>query len=122
LGLQEIKEWGGISLVQADAVFLTPDAAIPCGLLLTEVISNALKYAFPAGQRGEVEVGVPNGQEVTVVVRDTGVGFLEDLDFRHTESLGLQLVGMLTEQLQSTITLERRCGTTFTLRFPFRPP
>jgi two-component sensor histidine kinase len=53
---------------------------------------------------------------VTLVVRDTGVGFPEDLDFRHTESLGLQLVGLLTEQLQGTITLERRPGTTFTLR------
>jgi two-component sensor histidine kinase len=107
----------GIHL-QADAVLLTPDAAIPCGLILTELISNALKYAFPAGQPGEVhvEVGAPNGQEVTMVVRDTGVGFPEAVDFRHTTSLGLQLVCMLTEQLQGTITLERRPGTTFTLR------
>jgi two-component sensor histidine kinase len=85
--------------------------------------SNALKYAFPAGQPGEVhvEVGAPNGQEVTMVVRDTGVGFPEAVDFRHTTSLGLQLVCMLTEQLQGTITLERRPGTTFTLTFPLRP-
>jgi two-component sensor histidine kinase len=53
---------------------------------------------------------------VTMVVRDTGVGFPEAVDFRHTTSLGLQLVCMLTEQLQGTITLERRPGTTFTLR------
>jgi two-component sensor histidine kinase len=109
----------GIHL-QADAVLLTPDAAIPCGLILTELISNALKYAFPAGQPGEVhvELGAPNGQEVTMVVRDTGVGFPETVDFRHTASLGLQLVCMLTEQLQGTITLDRRRGTTFILTFP----
>src|SRR4029450_9181743 len=96
----------GIHL-HADGVLLTPDAAIPCGLILTELISNALKYAFPAGQPGEVhvEVGTPNGQEVTVAVWDTGVGFPEALDFRHTTSLGLQLVCMLTEQLHGTITL-----------------
>jgi two-component system, chemotaxis family, CheB/CheR fusion protein len=112
----------GIHL-QADEVLLTPDAAIPCGLILTELISNALKYAFPAGQPGEVhvELGAPNGQEVTMVVRDTGVGFPDSLDFRHTASLGLQLVCMLTEQLHGTITLERRRGTTFTLTFPIGP-
>ena len=112
----------GIHL-QADEVLLTPDAAIPCGLILTELIANALKYAFLAGQPGEVhvEVGAPNGQEVTMVVRDTGVGFPEALDFRHTASLGLQLVCLLTEQLQGTITLERRPGTTFTLTFPIGP-
>jgi two-component sensor histidine kinase len=53
-----------------------------------------------------------------VVVRDTGLGFPEDLDFRRTASLGLQLVRLLTEQLQGTITLTRRPGTTFTLTFP----
>jgi two-component sensor histidine kinase len=56
-----------------------------------------------------------------MVVRDTGVGFPEALDFRHTASLGLQLVCMLTEQLHGTITLERRPGTTFTFTFPIRP-
>jgi two-component sensor histidine kinase len=80
----------GIHL-QADEVLLTPDAAIPCGLILTELISNALEYAFPAGQAGEVQIELrgPNGQEVTMVVRDIGVGFPEPLDFRHTASLGL---------------------------------
>jgi two-component sensor histidine kinase len=106
--------------LQADDVRLTPDVAIPCGLILTELISNALRHAFPAGQPGEihVELRAPNEQEVTVVVRDTGVGFPEDLDFRHTASLGLQLVRMLTEQLRGTTTLKSHPGTTFTLTFP----
>jgi two-component system CheB/CheR fusion protein len=106
--------------IQADEVLLTPDAAIPCGLILTELISNALKHGFPARQPGEihVELQAPNGQEVTVVVRDTGVGFPEEVDFRRTTSLGLQLVCMLTAQLQGTIALERHNGTAFTLTFP----
>jgi two-component sensor histidine kinase len=57
---------------------------------------------------------------VVLVVRDDGIGFPDEVDFRHTESLGLQLVTMLTEQLQGTITLERADGTTFTLTFPVR--
>jgi two-component sensor histidine kinase len=106
--------------IQADEIHLTPDLAIPCGLILTELVSNALKHGFPAGQPDEihVELWAPNGQEVTVAVRDTGVGVPEDLDFRHRDSLGLQLVCMLTEQLQGTITLERRPDTTFTFTFP----
>jgi two-component sensor histidine kinase len=55
---------------------------------------------------------------VTLSVRDTGIGLPTDLDFRHTESLGLQLVAMLTEQLGGTITLSRNCGTTFAVTFP----
>jgi two-component system CheB/CheR fusion protein len=106
--------------LQADEIHLRPDAAIPCGLILTELLANALKHGFPAGQPGEVQVELraPNGREVTLVVRDTGVGFPEDLDFRDTDSLGLQLVGMLTAQLRGTITLDRHRGTTFTLTFP----
>jgi two-component sensor histidine kinase len=55
---------------------------------------------------------------VTLSVRDTGIGFPADLDFRQTESLGLQLVSMLTEQLGGTITLSRDCGTAFAVTFP----
>ena len=109
--------------LQADDIRLSPDVAIPCGLILTELLSNALKHGFPGGQPGAVyiELRAPTIQEVTVVVRDTGVGFPEDLDFRHTASLGLQLVRLLTEQLQGTLTLMRRPGTTFTLTFPLGP-
>jgi two-component sensor histidine kinase len=106
--------------IHTDEVLLTPDAAIPCGLILTEIISNAFKHGFPAEQSGQVDIELqaPNGHEVTVVVRDTGIGFPGGVDFRNTTSLGLQLVCMLTEQLHGTITLDRRHGTCFTLTFP----
>jgi PAS domain S-box-containing protein len=99
---------------------LSLDTAIPCGLVLNELFSNALKHAFPNGQRGDITLtfaAVPEGY-ATLRVQDTGVGFPEGLDFRHTESLGLQLVCALSEQLQGTLTLARHGGTIFTLTFP----
>jgi two-component sensor histidine kinase len=103
-----------------DRVSLDIDTAIPCGLILNELLTNAFKYAFPADQVGEVEVALSAdaAQGVTLVVRDTGIGFPEGLDFRHTDSLGMQLVCLLTEQLDGTVALARQGGTTFTLTFP----
>jgi two-component sensor histidine kinase len=108
--------------IQVHTVVLDMDQAIPCGLILNELLSNAFKYAFPHNCSGEVYVALhaDTAQQVALVVRDDGIGFPDDIDFRHTESLGLQLVVMLTEQLQGTITLERADGTTFTLTFPVR--
>src|SRR5206468_11548666 len=69
-------------------------------------------YAFPKGHPGDITIGLrADTGQVTLSVRDTGIGLPTDLDFRHTESLGLQLVTMLTEQLGGTITLSRNCGT-----------
>jgi two-component sensor histidine kinase len=102
-----------------DDLLLDINKAIPCGLILNELISNALKHAFPAGRMGEiyVELRTDGAQKVTIVVRDTGIGFPSDMDFRNTESLGLQLVSTLIEQLDGTMELERGDGTTFTLTF-----
>jgi PAS domain S-box-containing protein len=105
---------------ELEGLALDVDAAIPCGLILNELLTNALKYAFPDGRAGDITIGLQSGAgQVTLLVRDTGVGFPGDLDFRRTESLGLQLVGMLTEQLGGTLTLTRAPGTTFTLTFPY---
>ena len=108
--------------IQVEPVILDIDQAIPCGLILNELLSNAFKYAFPQNRTGEVhvELHATTAQQAGLVVRDNGIGFPDEIDFRHTESLGLQLVAMLTEQLQGTIALERADGTTFTLTFPVR--
>ncbi len=105
--------------IQADEVMLDTNQAIPCGLILTELLSNCLKHAFPADRGGEIqiELGLDAAQRVTLIVRDTGIGFPADQDFRHTETLGLQLVYTLTEQLGGTLELERNDGTAFTLTF-----
>ena len=108
--------------IQVDPIVLDMDQAIPCGLILNELLSNAFKYAFPQNRTGavHVELHADTAQQAALVVRDNGIGFPDEIDFRHTESLGLQLVAMLTEQLQGTIALERADGTTFTLTFPVR--
>jgi two-component sensor histidine kinase len=105
---------------QIEPVWLQIHQAIPCGLIINELLSNALRHAFPDGRAGEVRITLLQEASGSCVlaVHDTGVGFPDGLDFRHTESLGLQLVCILTEQLQGSITLERRSGTSFTLTFP----
>ena len=68
---------------------------------MNELLTNALKYAFPDGRSGNIHITLRAAAEhVTLSVRDTGIGFPEGFDFRNTESLGLQLVGMMTEQLR----------------------
>ena len=104
---------------QVEGVVLPLDTAIPCGLILSELLSNCLKHAFPGGAVGDVTVTLTHAAgHLTLRVRDSGCGFPEHLDFRHTESLGLQLVCLLTEQLEGTIALERDGGTTVTVTFP----
>jgi PAS domain S-box-containing protein len=104
---------------QVEGVVLPPDTAIPCGLILSELLSNCLKHAFPGGAVGDVSVTLTNtADHLALRVSDNGCGFPEHLDFRHTESLGLQLVCALTEQLQGTIALERDGGTAFTVTVP----
>ena len=104
---------------QVEGVVLPLDTAMPCGLILSELISNCLKHAFPGGAVGDVTVTLTHAADrLTLRVSDSGCGFPEHLDFRHTESLGLQLVCLLTEQLEGTIALERGGGTAFTLTFP----
>jgi PAS domain S-box-containing protein len=105
---------------ELDELSFDVDTAVPCGLILNELLTNALKYAFPDSRPGDIHILLrAEAGRVTLGVRDTGVGFPADLDFRHTESLGLQLVSMLTEQLGGTITLTRECGTAFVVTFPY---
>jgi two-component sensor histidine kinase len=96
------------------------DTATPCGLLLHELLTNCFKHAFSDGQTGRVRVELRATAEQTLMLQvgDTGCGFPDDLDFRATGSLGLQLVCTLADQLQGTITLERAEGTHFLITFP----
>jgi two-component sensor histidine kinase len=100
-------------------VFLGVDTAIPCGLILNELVSNSLKHAFPEGREGEIHIELRSDSDdkFTLMVSDNGVGLLKDLDFRNTESLGLQLVNTLVNQLEGTIELDRRDGTAFKITF-----
>ena len=105
--------------VEVDVPPLPIDIAIPCGLLLNELMSNCLKHAFRDATAGLIRVSLtadPDGTNV-LVVADDGAGFPADTDFRNTTSFGLQLVTTLVEQLDGTVTLTGGPGATFTVRF-----
>ncbi len=105
-----------------DKVSLDINTAIPCGLIINELISNILKHAFPAGKSGEFQVELHNNNDnqVALIISDNGVGFPLDFDFNQTESLGLQLVNTLTAQIGGTIELNKSVGTEFKITFPAR--
>ncbi|MGE0040739.1 MAG: PAS domain S-box protein [Vicinamibacterales bacterium] len=99
--------------------------AVPCGLIVNELLSNALKHAFPGGQPGTVRLSlVPPGADgqVRIVVADTGVGLPPDFEARAKASLGVQLVHDLARQLGGTLHVDRDGGTTVTLSFTPAPP
>ncbi len=95
------------------------EQAIPCGLIINELISNSLKHAFAEGQSGEIEInGRMIGDEIEIVVADNGRGIPQDIDTENTKTLGLQLVRDLTEiQLKGTAEISRETGTRWTIRF-----
>lgn len=104
--------------INVDDVLLGVDTAIPCALIVNELVSNSLKHAFPEGRAGKIRIGFHSDDtKSTLMVSDNGVGFPEDLDFRSTQSMGLHLVITLTKQLKGAIELDRRRGTTFRIAF-----
>jgi two-component sensor histidine kinase/DNA-binding NarL/FixJ family response regulator len=105
---------------EVEAVALNIDTAVPCGLLLNELVSNALKHAFPDGQVGHVAVRLQRlpGGGLRFQVEDNGVGIAADISPATTPSLGLRLVDALSQQLGASVCLDRARGTTFTIDVP----
>ncbi len=112
---------GNIKLnIDVEDILLDIDLAIPIGLILNELITNSLKYAFPDGMKGEIKVlfRSTNDNMLELVVNDNGIGLPEDLDFRKTRTLGLHLVTVLAEnQLHGKIEMNRFKGTEFRIKF-----
>ena len=121
-----------------EQIYLDMDTAIPLGIIVNELISNALKHAFPAGKKGEIciklcRTDIPvsrcdvsdhstdhvekDSLPYTLTVMDNGRGISEEVEFENAESLGLQLINILVEQIDGWIELERDQGTKFTIRF-----
>ncbi|HEY0794994.1 MAG TPA: histidine kinase dimerization/phosphoacceptor domain -containing protein [Acidisarcina sp.] len=100
-------------------IHLSINAAVPCGLLVNELISNCLKHSFPSESRGRIDISfVAETDNVLVLtVSDNGVGIAEDFELTETTSLGLQLVFLLTDQLHGKMTVHRSRPTSFELRF-----
>jgi PAS domain S-box-containing protein len=102
-----------------DPVLLTAEQAIPCALLANELVSNALKHAFPEERSGEIRFELDEqDHQVRLVISDNGVGIPEEVDLQQIKSLGLELAQGFVQQLKGTLTLDRNGGTTFSIRFP----
>jgi PAS domain S-box-containing protein len=106
--------------LQADAVDVGISTAVPCGLIVHEVLSNCLQHAFPDDRKGGVAITLQAGSpgRLTVTIRDTGVGAPVDVDLDREQSFSLHLVRALTDQLQGTLVVSRDQGTCVTLTFP----
>ena len=104
--------------VNIDAVYLNIETAVPCGLIINELTSNALKHAFPDRRTGEICIDLrqkPDSDILTLIIVDDGIGLPEDTD--RTNTLGLQLVDTLVQQLDGTMTVTNNQGTRFEITF-----
>jgi len=102
-----------------DEVELSPERAIPCALLVSELVTNALKHAFPGERRGSLEVALKRLPQarLQLTVKDDGVGLTRDFAPGPQPTLGLDLVAIFAKQLDAELTVERGSGTCFQLTF-----
>lgn len=100
-------------------VYLDLERAIPCGLVVNELVTNAFKHAFPGQRTGTITIALSSGSDrLTLAVRDDGVGLPEGFDFDNVKSLGLQLVPLLVDQLHGTLQMVRDGGAHYLITFP----
>lgn len=98
--------------------FLDIDLAVPCGLIITELVSNSLLHAFKHRKTGEIEISLSNGKgKFELVVKDNGSGLPDDIDFVASDTLGLQLVHELTQQISGSLDVSKQRGTEFRIVF-----
>jgi two-component sensor histidine kinase len=119
--LKKIYNTSGINItVETNSCRLNISQAIPCGLVINELISNALKYAFPENRSGEVRIEAfkDNSDHLIVKVSDNGIGLPADFDIYNTATLGLSLVsGLVEKQLEGSLNVDRSRGTSFRIAF-----
>lgn len=101
-----------------EEVMLGLETAIPCGLIVSELVTNTLKYAFPNDEKGEFKIELHSMDGLyDLIISDDGVGIPENINFNETGTLGLQLVNSLVNQLDGTIKLTRDKGTKYNIIF-----
>ena len=123
-----------LNLDLEENIFFDMDIAVPLGMIVNELVSNSLKYAFPGRKTGEIQVKlfseeagnelsndkeklIGKGTGYTLIVSDDGVSIPQKINFENPETLGLQLVNILVDQLDGEIELKRDKGTNFRIRF-----
>jgi PAS domain S-box-containing protein len=115
----ELEESNINMILDIDDVSLNIETAIPCGLLINEMVANSLKYAFPNQKNGEIKIELHSNNEdqFNLTVGDNGVGIPEEIDPEKAETFGMQLIKYLTKQLKGTIELDNNNGTKYQLKF-----
>ena len=105
--------------LNVDPIFLNIETAIPCGLIINELVSNSLKYAFNSTIKAEIKIDFIEifTQQFHLNIQDNGSGFPENFDVENTETLGIRLVKMLAEQLDGGITIDSHPGICYNLIF-----
>jgi two-component sensor histidine kinase len=105
--------------IKTEEAKISIDIAIPCGLIINELVTNSLKYAFPGGKSGKVDIELNHlyKSHYELIVKDNGAGFPKNVDFRNTHTLGLQLVNTLVGQIDGEIEMENGVGTTYKIKF-----
>ena len=98
-----------------DSIMLDIDAAIPCGLIVNELLTNSVKNAFPKGRNGKVsiEFRIDNQDNYFLNIKDDGIGLPEGLNFENSETMGFKLVNSLVKQLKANVIVSREDGTNF---------
>lgn len=110
---------GKINFNVKSDILLSMDTAVPCGLIVNELISNALKHAFPNSADGEITVSlIKEGQQLHLIVRDNGAGISKQFDMNAIRSLGLKLVTTLATQLNGRFEMKGDAGTEMKIIFP----
>lgn len=105
-------------MVRVDDIRLDTNTAIPLGLIINELLTNSLKYAFPNDKKGNITIELnKNNDKFTLIIKDDGIGFPSDLDYKNTETLGLELVNSLTQQVNGNMELISADGTEFRITF-----
>jgi two-component sensor histidine kinase len=108
--------------VSVDRIDLSIDTAVPCGLIVTELVSNSLMHAFQGGRKGRILISMTcrSDKKYALIIEDDGIGLPKDMDLGKVESLGLNLVTSLIEQLQGRVAVSREAGTRFEITFDER--
>lgn len=104
--------------IDVEEIMIDINATIPLGLILNELITNSLKYAFPVDIKGKLKIKFYRDDDYNLIVSDTGIGFPEDFDFMNNDSLGVILIKSLTDQLDGELEIDGSNGTTFRIKFP----
>ena len=109
--------------VKADNIKLGIDTAIPCGLIINELLTNAFKYAFPIDRTGKIHIQMKlvENKYYNLIIGDNGVGLPGHIDVQKPSTFGLNLVYLLTQQLEGRVEAQREKGTRFIITFPIKP-